>query len=474
MSLGAINSSPLNTMPVNGPGGYSYARPLPQLNVFVHGRRVAILSSPDGFSHRLTYLEGTSPKDFVSLLMPVRQQSWDWPTLHPFFMVSLPEGFLLQALKEQLGPHLGASHLDLLAVVGHNTIGRVQVSAGDLPNPQLAAQNLEGLLHGASSQQVFLQLVSQFAASGVSGVVPKFLTPETAALFRKGTVATERHIVKGSSDHQPFVALNEHLCMQVAQRAGYETAQTRVSDDGQVLVVERFDIDPASGQRLGFEDFCSLLGLPPDRKYESTWERAAGLVRDFVDPARQRRDFEHLGATLLLTYALGNADCHTKNLAFLYSGENDVRVAPIYDMLTILAYDRYADNPPGMFVDGRKSWDGMKAVWRYMQQHLGLEPSAQRAIARRVAEAMVAVAAELMDHIRHTPGFEDVGLRMMWQWNEGLKRLVDRLQQVPDLAAMAQDAGLPPLRPPQRYATTRYGESELMAPRRRARPRRPS
>lgn len=42
--------------------------------------------------------------------------------------------------------------------------------------------------------------MGQYAASGVSGVVPKFLTPETKALFRKGTVSTERNIVKASSD----------------------------------------------------------------------------------------------------------------------------------------------------------------------------------------------------------------------------------------------------------------------------------
>ena len=51
--------------------------------------------------------------------------------MHPFFQVSLPEGFLLDVLREQLGPHLGAHALDLLSVTGHNTIRRIQVSAGD-------------------------------------------------------------------------------------------------------------------------------------------------------------------------------------------------------------------------------------------------------------------------------------------------------------------------------------------------------
>lgn len=229
------------------------------LQVFVNGQRAAVLETADGFEHRLRYEATTPPGHFVSLTMPVRDDAgapatWAWPQLHPFFEVSLPEGYLLSVLKEQLGPHLGATPMDLLAVVGHNLIGRVSVGTSDDPRPAMQLASVEPLLHGEHSQVVFMELLTQYAASGVSGVVPKFLTPETQALFRKGTVSTERHIIKASSDKQPFVALNEHLCMQAAARTGFDTAPTRVSDDGQILIVERFDIDPLTRQRSGFED----------------------------------------------------------------------------------------------------------------------------------------------------------------------------------------------------------------------------
>jgi len=437
------------------------------LNVFVQGHRVARLETGDGFRHALTYLPDAAQGHFVSLTMPVQQPSfaYEWPTLHPFFQISLPEGFLLSVLKEQLGPHLGARPIELLSVVGHNLIGRVQVGAGEQPNAVQALSNLEPLLHGEVSQQVFLELMTQYVASGVSGVVPKFLTPETQALFRKGAVATERHIVKASSEHQPFVALNEHLCMEAARRTRVPVADTLVSEDGQVLVVERFDID-AAGQRKGFEDFCSLLGLAPDQKYDSTWERAARLVRDYVEPERLRQANEQLAVALLLTFALGNADCHTKNLGFIYTHQHDVEVAPIYDMLTILAYDRYANNPPGMYVDGRKSWDMSKALWRYLQQHLGIEPSLQRQLVDRVCSAVDSVVPELKHHIKNTKGFEQVGLRMLWEWNEGMKRLQTRRTfAVTDWVDGAASEGLPQPMPAQKFAPPRLGESPLLAPR---------
>lgn len=174
-------------------------------------------------------------------------------------------------------------------------------------------------------------------------------------------------------------------------------------------------------------------------------------MRDYVPPDRLLQANTQLAVTLLLTFALGNADCHTKNLAFIYDGFDDVKVAPVYDMLSILAYDRYANNPPGMYIDGRKSWDAMKALWRYLQQHLGFEPSAQRALVDRVCEAVVQTVPELKHHIRHTPEFAAVGSRMLWEWNEGMKRLRDRRTfAVPDWVETAAAEGLPSPAPAER------------------------
>lgn len=431
------------------------------LEVFVSGRRVARLSSDDGFAHHLTYHPEASARDFVSLVMPVRAQSWTWPTLHPFFQVNLPEGFLLSVLKDQLGPHLGSRPLDLLAVVGQNMIGRVQLAPGADLSPIGAAIDLQALLHGEHSAEVFLELMRTHAASGVSGVVPKFLSPETQALFRKGSLQTERHIVKGSSERLPFLALNEHLCMQVASRSGVPTARTHVSDEGLVLVVERFDVAD-DGSRLGFEDCCSLLGLGPEDKYQSTWERVARVVADFVAPNRLMEANEQLAHTLLLTYALGNADCHTKNLALLYTNTDDVRLAPVYDMLSILAYDDYARNEPGLFVGGRKSWTPGRSLGHFLQQVLGIEPARQREITGTVCQAVVDTFPELMARSRDVPGFRAVAARMVHEWNTGLNRLAPHTSVVvPDLERAALEEGLQPVAA-KPGPGRRIGESPLL------------
>ena len=266
-----------------------------QLSVYVLGREVATLEQSGDFKSVLTYHPLVAADDFVSLTMPVRTESYVWDDqLPPVLQMNLPEGYLLQVLQEQFGPHIGASPIALLSVVGRNMVGRVQVAAkgAELSEPAKPVE-VAALLKGDNSEVAFAALVREHAASGVSGVVPKFLDAQAnaatpLALHPKASVITRRHIIKGSSTRLPFVALNEHLCMQVASRV-MPTAKTQVSDDGQALVVHRFDVDENGLLHRGMEDFCSLLGLRPAAKYDTTWERIAKAVRDHV-PGTQRLD----------------------------------------------------------------------------------------------------------------------------------------------------------------------------------------
>lgn len=131
------------------------------------------------------------------------------------------------------------------------------------------------------------------------------------------------------------------------------------------------------------------------------------------------------------------------------------------------------NNPPGMYIDGRKSWNPDKALWRFLQQHLGVEPPRQRELVDLVCQSVSSVVPELIQRTRHIEGFADVGRAMLWQWNAGMKRLTNRRTVVvPDFVDAAVAAGLACPVAPSKYAPKRIGESELLAPRgkRRVRP----
>jgi serine/threonine-protein kinase HipA len=345
--------------------------------------------------------------------------------------MNLPEGYLLQVLQEQFGPHIGASPIALLSVIGRNMVGRLQVAApgAELSEPAKPVE-VAALLKGDNSEAAFAALVREHATSGVSGVVPKFLDAQDEdgaplALHKKASLVTRRHIIKGSSAQLPFVALNEHLCMQVASRV-MPTAKTEVSDDGQALVVHRFDVDQHGQPHWGMEDFCSLLGLRPAAKYDTTWERIAKAVRDHVPSGQRLETYRQLATTLLLTYALRNADCHAKNLALLYTSRADVHLSPAYDMLTTSVYAGFQHNPPGIEFMGKKTWAPGKNLQKFIAATFGIQPKEQQHMVQAISDAVADVGPLVRQAMAQHPGFEDIGKRMLMAWAEGVQGLRDQ------------------------------------------------
>jgi serine/threonine-protein kinase HipA len=439
-----------------------------KLSVYIQGREVAVLEQVGDFKSVLAYAPQATESDLVSLTMPVRTESYVWDDpLHPIFQMNLPEGYLLQVLQEQFGPHIGADPLALLSVIGRNMVGRVQVAAAGADLTQAAqAVEVRALLQGDNSEEAFAELVREHAASGVSGVLPKFLNPaeERASDFephKKASVLVGRHILKGSTSKLPFAALNEHLCMQVAARV-LPSARTEVSADGNLLVVHRFDLDEAGNRYWGMEDFCSLLGLRPAAKYETTWERIAKAVRDHVPGPRQHETFQRLAATLLLTYALRNADCHAKNLALLFTSRADAHLAPAYDFLTTSVYAGYQYNPPGISFLGKKSWAPGKTLSRFIATTFGSAPKAQSVMLESICDAMAEVVPEVRARMEDLPAFRETGKRMLLAWKDGMEGL--RSQKVYALGEMPVATTFEGISEPEKLPKTRkiIGRSPLL------------
>lgn len=378
----------------------------------------------------MSYLPNVEPEKLVSLTMPVRTESYPWDDqLHPIFQMNLPEGYLLQVLQEEFGPIIGANPVALLSVIGRNMVGRLQVAppGASLYEPAKSIE-VADLLKGDNSEEAFSQLVRQHAKSGVSGVLPKFLDTEEKkqstglGQHKKSTILTHEHIIKGASSRLPYATANEHLCMQVASRI-VDCAKTELSEDGNVLVVHRFDVDKNGKPLRALEDFCALLGLRPSAKYETTWERIAKAVRTYVQGAYHHETFQKLAAMLLLTYALKNADCHSKNVALLYTSRADALLAPAYDFFTTSVYSGYQDNPPGISFMGKKTWLPGKTLGAFITSNFGIPQREQKQLVERISDAVADVAPEVRKLMTRLPNFKDTGKRMLATWSEGVNIL---------------------------------------------------
>jgi serine/threonine-protein kinase HipA len=406
-----------------------------RLHVFVKGKLVAhLFRQADDFA--LRYTADATSDDFVSLTMPLREQAWVWPRdLHPFFRQNLPEGFLLQVIREEFGPYLDGTDLSLLAVIGGSGIGRVTVeSEGGAPGSELDPLDLKRLLHEDITTDHFGELVRYYARAAISGAVPKFLAPEFSsapAPLGKQTLRTSRHIIKGSDEQTPYLGFNKHYSMQVLARLGVaRVAKTTMSDDGRVLVVDRFDVDEEGKPALGVEDACSLLGLPPHEKYRPSTEQVLNATKPYIASSNWRREAEQLGWLLLTNYVVRNADCHSKNIALLYSGIDDVVYAPAYDIVTTEAYPRFANNPPALSVDGRKTWAPGKTLERFFNTRLGIPPKRYREMVEALCDSAVSTGKDIVEAARNETRWRWIAKQMLHAWNEGMASIRSAKPQV--------------------------------------------
>lgn len=449
-----------------------------KLNVQVRGKTVAQLYR-ERDEYVLKYLPDTPDEAFVSLTMPVREEPWRWPRdLHPFFRQNLPEGYLLLVIREEFGPLLDGTDLSLLAVVGGMSIGRVTVTPeGVRPGEELKPFDIEHLLTAQNSIETFSILVRTYARAAISGAVPKFLAPQEvrgpSEPLGKSSFRTSRHIVKGSDEAAPYLGFNEHYSMRVLERLGVTpVARTRMSSDGRVLVVDRFDVDGERVPVRGVEDACGLLGLPPNEKYRPSTEAVLKATRVYIPSRLMRAQLENFGWHLLVSYVVRNADCHAKNIALYYSNRQDVSYTPVYDIVTTQAYPRYAINSPGLSVGGRKTWAPGRTLERFFTAQLGIAPPLYKEMVERLCESAVEVGREVIEAAKNEPRWREVAKGMVHAWNEGMASLrsVRRESVLKGLTAHIEAAGFsdpPPPEPP-----VRTGHSELLARHRSAQRRR--
>jgi serine/threonine-protein kinase HipA len=408
------------------------------LDVQVLGRKVGTLRRL-GDEYVFQYDAGVASEYFVSLAMPVRMQPWVWPRdLHPYFRQNLPEGFLLSVIQEDFGRLLDGTDLSVLAVVGSASIGRVTVTLqGQAVNTPLDEFDVAGVLHGDNTHEHFTDLVRHHARAAISGAVPKFLAPEAlveagteamvqtaAAAPGKTSMRTGRYIVKGSDDKTPYLGFNEFYSMRLIERVGaFPVAKTIMSDDGRVLLVERFDVDEHGVPVRGVEDLCGLLGLPPNEKYSPSTEQVVKAARAYFTSERWSENARRLAWLILSTYVVRNADCHAKNMALMYTDAGDVEFAPAYDMVTTQAYPPHAKNPPALTVDGRRTWAPGNTLSRFFATRLNIPAKEYASMVEALCDAAVDTGKEVIVRADERPEWRGVAKNMVHAWNDGMEAL---------------------------------------------------
>jgi serine/threonine-protein kinase HipA len=298
----------------------------------------------------------------ISLLMPHRIGQYESPELHPIFQMNMPEGYVLEHLRNRVAKATPVDPMLLLALTARDaSIGRVHVhppegllQALGLPLADGRGERLQEILAWDGAGNLFDELAQRYLfRTGISGVQPKLLVPEELPPG-KVSLATSDLIVKSGGGDYAGLAINEFVCMSALQRAGVPVPEFFLSDNHELFVMRRFD-RTVDGDALGFEEMAVLMGKGAAQKYQGSYEQVARFVELFCAPERHIAALAQLFDQVALSCILGNGDAHLKNFGVLYSDptSRDVRLAPAYDVVNTTAY--LPDDSLALTLSGSKS-----------------------------------------------------------------------------------------------------------------------
>lgn len=231
--------------------------------------------------------------------------------------------------------------------------------------------------------------------------------PKTALLFENnrwgvpsGRVPTT-HILKPPTGEFDGHAENEHFCLELARTLGLPVADSRIMhfQDEIAIVIERYDrVNTAAGlQRVHQEDMCQALGIPPTRKYQN--EGGPG-IRDIFELLQTNstsaaEDIATFLDSIAFNWLIAGTDAHAKNYALLIGAEARVRLAPLYDLASVLPYPDIDIQKVklSMKLGGEYRLRNIQLHhWRRLAEELHLDPD-------RLIQRASNFARQLVDHV---------------------------------------------------------------------------
>ncbi|MGE3871323.1 MAG: type II toxin-antitoxin system HipA family toxin [Parvibaculaceae bacterium] len=315
-----------------------------------------------------------------------QEENWDGPPLirqttpgklPPFILSLLPEGWLESVLRNRDERALlksGSRYMSNITIVERPS-ELAELPADVLTTP-LSRHTSEGAFtgryEGPGRSEIEDSFERNLAAifersdmprlSGIQIKAPMFLAGDGTLSPSAGKPFT--HIIKpaGTSGFE-ILPVIEWQALALGAAAGFEVPAMALvpmpNGMSPALLIERFDIRRGGNDTrlIALEDFCSVLGLPTEAKYDSTMERVARALRPLSTAPDE--DLLIVLKRAVFAWLIADGDMHLKNLALLKIAEPDsdsfasVRMAPLYDAVTTRVFPRLARDRMALKLNGK-------------------------------------------------------------------------------------------------------------------------
>ncbi|WP_240693236.1 type II toxin-antitoxin system HipA family toxin [Thiomicrorhabdus indica] len=290
----------------------------------------------------------------LSLSLPLSKKVYSGDLIYNFLDNLLPDNDAIRA-KMQARFHTRTTQpFDLLAAVGSDCVGAIQLSSDLTPvdlkihAKPLKEKDVAHLLRNYGVNPLGMQDAEDDFRISIAGAQEKTALLKIGSdwYLPKGTTPTT-HILKLPIGMLAYNNLdltqsceNEWLCMQISKAFDLPTANAEVvTFEGQkVLAVERFDRKWQSDSklvRLPQEDMCQALGVAPAIKYEADGGPSIKAIMDILRGSQTaNQDREIFFKSQVLFWMLAAPDGHGKNFSLSIEANNSYRLTKLYDILS--------------------------------------------------------------------------------------------------------------------------------------------
>ena len=382
--------------------------------VFLHDQYCGNINYENGrlcFVYQQSYLEDANARA-ISTTMPLSPEIYSHQTVYPFFSGLLPD----EGVRLRLARYLQLSQKNtfgLLEAIGGECAGAISVRA----RPENFNQVYEYLVlneHEALEVMHSLQqrpfLVGKedirISAAGAQSKLMISFVGNHIAIPKGHTPST--HLIKPAIPGFNETVQNEYFCMLLAQKIGLKTPNVHILRfiDESFYVVERYDRIMIDGKikRLHQEDFCQILNIPPEIKYENeggpSLKDSFGLMDKLIKEGRMPGiDKLRLLKLVFFNFIIGNTDAHGKNFSILYLN-NGITLAPCYDLLSTLVYSEHLKDKMAMKIGGEYDTPFIqKKNWQKLAHEIGVKDSFLIQQLKNTAEYTLKEAEKLLHTI---------------------------------------------------------------------------
>ncbi|MBU3711386.1 MAG: HipA domain-containing protein [Limnohabitans sp.] len=238
-----------------------------------------------------------------------------------------------RAKDASLGPLTEADYLacvDDFSRVGalrlRDENGHYLLSVADGARSTPAFFELEKILLASRAVEVSKETAEDLAYLQGKGTSLGGMRPKCTILDSDGALSLGKF---PSVNDERSVTRGEVLALRLAKLAGIDSAQARIVmvQDQPVAMIRRFD-RTSEQNRIPYISGATLLQANRDdeHSYTEIIDVMRSKCENFRDDARQ------LWRRLVFNHMITNVDDHLQNIGFLFSGNNQWRLAPAFDL----------------------------------------------------------------------------------------------------------------------------------------------